>query len=253
MKKICYSLFAAALMLGACSTMYDKPTQEITVKTPGARETICTLKNSMNNVKVRPPETVRINDSDEDLTITCHATSNRSRTLVIHSMTQGTTFLNVMNGFVGGFAVDQATKSLFFYPKMVEVDFEGIDPKPNNLPAYDHFAREHPELTGVEEFRPGWPTLMSDSKNPIPRMKKYSEEEGSADAASDSNSTDTGAESSSAGAQSDQNATADSLTRQYNPGVFDGSRSSGPAPSAAVQDGIAGGSSSEPVRLFSNE
>jgi hypothetical protein len=172
MKRIPLLILSLGL-LASCSTLIKGETQEVLVTTPGARDAECVLNNGEMNYVAYPPETIIISHRPHDLTVSCKASGNRYRQIVFSKKFSDTEKLNILNGIVPGTMVDYGSGALYEYPKTVVVDFTGTPPHAYPQPSYQKDYEENPGMAGVEEFRPGWPSLMRDQYEPVHTMQKY--------------------------------------------------------------------------------
>ncbi len=208
---------AAGLMLASCAYALEGSLQEVTFETLGAENAICYLHEPGFKRTIRPPQTVTVNKSHKTLQLDCSAPGNREQTVYIEPETIDAIALNIGTGLIPGLITDYGTGAMFLYPDLVQVDFTGMRPKPNSLPKYHARDTLPPMKKGLEEFRPGHPELSTDIVVPNAALFKRGEE-------ADENAEGTGEQSAEASAEENTEApatTADELTEQYNPWVFD--------------------------------
>ncbi|MCB9991701.1 MAG: hypothetical protein H6867_10105 [Rhodospirillales bacterium] len=224
---------ALILSLSACASALEKATQEVNVVTPGAHESVCYLDNGEVIYRVWPPQTVRVSKRPGDLKVRCVADGDREKSVTIDTQHQALVLANAFNGFAPGIFIDYHTGAMFAYPETITVDFSDMQAGKMPRPAYDRYLQDNPDLFGMEEFRPGDAALMSDRYEEPVALKKR-EFINSSDFAPIAAPAETGEAGGESG-EGASDASADSLTRQMNPQVFD------PAPSGS----FAGGTSSD--------
>lgn len=153
------------LALAACSTAIEGSQQQVSFKTLGALDAVCEVKAGQEGMvyTVRPPQTIWVNKSMDDLNISCNAPGNRNVTKVVESDIAATTFLNPLTGLVPGLAHDGSSGAMFKYPKEIEVDFTDVMAKSNPLPTYHNLDTLDPEKeAGVEDYGPDTPKASDD-------------------------------------------------------------------------------------------
>ncbi len=156
-------LSGSLLALGACADLVEGQLQPLTVVTPGAQNAMCVVYTDNIKYRVRPPDTIRINKSSEDLVVDCRAPGNRNQTVVIPAAVSGLTLAgNLPTGLVPGASYDYASGAMFQYPKIVSVDFTGMPVTPEDLPAHNNPDIRQPETYDLEEFLPSSPRLNAD-------------------------------------------------------------------------------------------
>jgi hypothetical protein len=230
------------LIVTACSTVLEGPLQEVRVETPGVEGATCFLLRPGLSKRVFPPQTVKITRTNDDLTVRCTAMGNRERSILIENRLSDSAMLNVYNGLLPGILYDYDTGALFKFPDIIRVSFADVLVKPMPLPDYQKFLMENPMIADMEEFRPGQPALQRDRYEEVPTLQPrvpqvFDDASGTSDNAA-------GEEGSAATTSENKNAPtslspAENLTRQMNPGVFDGGSGgiSRPAPPVQYQGG----------------
>lgn len=247
-----FLLGITCLALSACGTAIDGASQKIHVETPGAHDAVCTLENNHLKYKIYTPGSAVIAKRPGPLTVTCEADGNRTKKVVYDEKINDTAFANILNGGLGA-AWDYETGGAFDYPETIVVDFTGVPTSPMPRPNYDRHIEDHPELFGMEEFRPGRSALIRDKyatpyelqkrevipgEESTPAISGFTESDGKGDSQavvgeSGGSSSSSSSSSARSGASSSSDA-AESLTKTMNPAVF------GPS-SAPAGDGFAGG------------
>lgn len=247
------------LALSACGTAIDGASQRIEVVTPGANDAVCTLENNNLKYKIYTPGAAVIPKRPGTLTVSCVADGNRQKTVVYDEKLNDTTYANVLNAGLGA-AWDYETGGAFEYPEKIVVDFTGIPTSPMPKPNYDKHLSEHPELFGMEEFRPGRSALIRDKyetpyelqkrevlpgDDGAPSISGFTNSDANSgeattligdDIGTTSSSSSPAPSSSSQSRSSGSSSDAESLTRTMNPSIF------GPSQSAAPSSGsFAGG------------
>lgn len=244
-----FLLSFTCLALSACGTAIDGASQRIEVVTPGANDAVCTLENNNLKYKIYTPGAAVIPKRPGTLTVTCVADGNRRKTVVYDEKINDTAYANVLNAGLGA-AWDYETGGAFEYPETIVVDFTGIPASQMPRPNYDKHLREHPELFGMEEFRPGRSALIRDKyETPYELQKRETlpGEDGAPSISGFTNADANGGEattlagddigtapsatssapsSSSSSSSSGGSSDAESLTRSMNPSIFGSSQSS---------------------------
>ncbi len=166
------SFLAPLIALGACSYAIDESIQDITLKTPGAHDAVCYVYVDGLRYRMRPPQTLNISKSGEDLEIDCLAPGNRRRKVYIEPAIEDSFYANAVTGMVPGGAWDYASKAMFKYPDVIEISFVGIQPQPEDLPAQNNPDIKQPEEYDLEEFSPGSPRLNEDRHAPVVQIER---------------------------------------------------------------------------------
>lgn len=171
LKKSLYIL--PVLLIASCAYVVDKSYQQLTIRTPGAKNSECDVYADKVRYKFYPPETRNIKNSPDDLVIECMAPGNRDRRVVFESNISKYTSASLVTGFVPGVLWDYASESAFTYPSVVTIDFRNMPPRPSPLPAHNYEDTLQPDNFDLEEFRPGAPRLNSDKYEiRIPLIKR---------------------------------------------------------------------------------
>ena len=148
--------------------------QEVSFETPGARDSMCVVDTGELTYKVYPPETTILMKTSDELVVECFADGNRHRKMVVHPVLSNNTLLNLGNGFIPGFVVDEHTRSNYIYPDIVAVDFTHIPFKKAEQPVY----AQNPAAPNVEDIDPvhgGFPAIhQSDLLPPSPLEERES-------------------------------------------------------------------------------
>lgn len=230
------SILAVSAFLAGCSTMIDKPSQEITIETSGTEGALCFLERPGYSTRVWAPKTLIITKSPDPLEVTCRAPGNREKKVVAEPKVAKSYFANIANGMIPGALVDYETAAMFVYPEKIIVDFSGMQPQQMPAPEYQRTLAENPEIMGMEEFRPGQAALQRDRYSTVPGLQPrrsmaelYSGVAPSASAggAPSAPLRSTGvapiAEAPVVPRVTEGEGAADTLTRSMNPQVFGGS------------------------------
>ncbi len=159
-----FSLLAATALLSltACATILDHSSQPINFQAAGATEVLCDITYAGLKYNVRPPQTITVQKSRDDMQLTCHAAGNRVKTMIIPSSLSGWTFANVSNGIVPGAAYDAETGAMFKYPDVILIDFSDTTAKMDTLPAYHAVDTLDPSIAGTEDMTPNLAKLPDD-------------------------------------------------------------------------------------------
>lgn len=153
---------AVAVLLASCSTVMDGQIQDVTIEAQGASNVLCYMQNRDFSFRFYPPQTLKISKSSDPYTIRCLAAGNLEKTIVVEPKINDDTYLNAVNLGLGA-VVDHASSAMYELPDKIVINFEGMQPKGYDQPAYNAFLDQNPHLKGVEEFRPGQPALMRDA------------------------------------------------------------------------------------------
>jgi hypothetical protein len=159
-------------LLASCSTIMKGQTQAIEVTTPGARDALCILDNGEFKYPVETPHTIIISKAAHDLTVTCNASGNRHKTVVFKKKFSETEKLNIVNGLAPGTIIDYGSGALYEYPDKIAIDFTSMPPRMYPTPTYQQDYEENPAIAGLEEFRPGKPSMLRDQHEIIPSLVK---------------------------------------------------------------------------------
>ncbi len=165
-------LFSSVIALSACAYIVDEPTQDLTVITPGAHNAVCDAYINNIRYRFRPPQTIRVVKSKDDLVLDCLAPGNRRKKVVIEPSIERSFYGNVVTGVVPGAAWDYASEALFVYPSVIEVDFTNTPIREEALPAQNQPDIKQPDEYDLEEFRSGLPQLNADKYAPQMEVKR---------------------------------------------------------------------------------
>ena len=230
--RIFLTFLAVTLFVTGCSTIIDKPTQNVRIETPGTEGAICYLEREDYRTRVWAPKTIRINKAQDPLNVRCLAPGNREKKVVIEPTFPTSTYMNLTN-LMGGALIDYQTGAMFELPEVIEVDFTGMPAKPMPLPAYQQLLEEYPAIADLEEFRPGRSALQRDRHDPGIPMEKINRDFGPAAGQTDSDADTPGNQYKVLGGEKGISSTED-LTRHMNPQVFDSGSSGQNAPPAGT-------------------
>jgi hypothetical protein len=149
------------LLLTGCSSVIFTSSQDMTVVTPGAEKAVCYLERPGFRTRIWTPATIKVTKSRGPMSIDCFASGNRERKVVV---TPGGGPI-VQGGdphFRFTETYDDETAALYRYPDKVVIDFTGVEPSKMPLPDYQRMFQDHPEMVGMEVFRPGEAALPGD-------------------------------------------------------------------------------------------
>jgi hypothetical protein len=166
------SFTALTALCSGCAYVTEGSIQDVTVVTPGATNAQCKLSVGSVKYVYEPPMTRSIQKTDETMEVDCWAPGNRHKVVYIKPNISGPTMYNAGTGIVPGMAWDFASKAMYFYPKVVEVDFTQTEIKPFPLPAQNQDDIRQPEDYDLEEFSPGLPRLNSDRFATNPEIRR---------------------------------------------------------------------------------
>jgi hypothetical protein len=113
---------AGALGLGACASIVEGTSQNVTVTTDPAGA-ICKLSRDGTELAVvnPTPGSVRIGKSKDDVSIRCEKAGHQSGFAGLGSEFQGMTFGNLIFGGIVGVAIDAGSGAMHVYPETVVV------------------------------------------------------------------------------------------------------------------------------------
>ena len=149
---ICFLSLSAALMLGACGTMAEGQTQDITLHTPGASNARCILDNGLR-YPIETGQTIQIMRSFHAMEVDCYAVGNRHMKKTIPAGPNPWSAANVANAGTG-VAYDAASMGLYTYPDVITVDFTGMPTNGFELPDYMNRDMPNPYERAVENMGP---------------------------------------------------------------------------------------------------
>lgn len=144
-------VFAALYLVSGCASIIDGPTQNVTLRTPGATEAECALTNGVK-YKIQTDETVRIMRSHRDLVVDCYASGDRHKQMIIESDFNGWGATNVTNGVVPGTTYDHYSGGLYTYPEIITVDFVGMPTRGFETPDYQNKDAPNPYKQAIESY-----------------------------------------------------------------------------------------------------
>ena len=156
-----FLLFTTLIALGACSYTMDEHIQDLRIVTPGAHGAVCYAYVDKLKYKFRPPQTLNISKSDEDLIVDCLAPGNRRKEVVIKAQIEQSVYANALTAGAGA-VWDYSSGAMFKYPDVVEVNFENMPSRAEDLPAQNKPDIKQPEEYVLEEFKPGSPRMNAD-------------------------------------------------------------------------------------------
>lgn len=220
---------AVAFLLASCSTVVDGQIQDVTIETQGAKNTLCYMQNRDFSFRFYPPQTLKVTKSPDPYTIRCLAPGNREKTIVVEPKAPDSTFFNISNAGAG-VAIDHLSAAMYELPERIVISFEGMQPQGYPQPPYNEFFDDHPDLKGVEEFRPGQPALMRDAGTTVSTLTKREEGDGAGIKLLGADAPAATAEGKSEGTEAvvppvpsnSRAMSADSLTKSMNPHIFGG-------------------------------
>lgn len=154
---------SALLLVTACASIIDGPTQAVRIDTPGATEAECFLVNGVK-YRVVTGETVKIMRSHRDMVVDCYASGDRHKQIVVESSFNGWGAANVTNGVIPGGSYDHYSGGLYTYPEIITVDFVGIPTRGFETPAYQNKDAPNPYKQAIENYGAGTPAIPEDSE-----------------------------------------------------------------------------------------
>jgi len=156
-----YTLALSVVVLGACAYSIDGSVQTVKFATQGAHNAACNVYVNGLKYKVKPPQSLDIYKSKEDLVVDCMAPGNRRQVVYIKPQIESSAAWNAATAGVG-LAWDYASSALFKYPDVVEVNFTDTPVVPQSLPMHNNPDIRQPEDYLLEEFSPTSPRLNAD-------------------------------------------------------------------------------------------
>ena len=145
-------VLSAALMLGACGTMAEGQTQDVTLRTPGASSARCILDNGLR-YPIETGQTIQIMRSFHAMEVDCYAIGNRHITKTIPAGANPWSAANVANAGAG-VGYDAASMGLYTYPDVITVDFTGVPTTGYETPDYMNRDAPNPYEQAVEPMGP---------------------------------------------------------------------------------------------------
>lgn len=220
-----FSAFAALFLVAGCASIIDGPTQNVTLRTPGATEAECNLTNGVK-YKIQTDETVRIMRSRRDLVVDCYASGNRHKQIVIESDFNGWGAANVTNAVVPGATYDHYSGGLYTYPREITVDFVGMPTRGFETPNYQNKDAPNPYKQSIEGYGATTPTIPNDSEYQRRGVEKRNMNMNANPFATDGGVTPMPAPAAPVPAMTPtkpnlSGGTAEELNRSANPAVFD--------------------------------
>jgi hypothetical protein len=163
---------SAVLVLSACATAIEGPTQDLTIHIVGTGKAMCDLQQENARYRAHAPGSVRIQKMNSPLYVRCAAPGNRELSQVLEPSIAATSLTNVANGLVPGMTWDYYSGAMYKYPDRVVMDFSNMPPKPYDEPDYQKVFKVNPDMYSMEEFRPGIPALQSDIGSGVPQIPR---------------------------------------------------------------------------------
>ena len=155
-----------------CASMVEGSVQRLHVETIGAQDAVCDVFVAGFRHRVYPPQDIQIMRNSEDIEIACVAPDNRRQSMQLAPVRQKASNWNALHGWVAGAGYDYFSGAMFAYPEFVAVDFTGIPPVGESLPAHHNSDRSPPRKTGLESYDPRFPALDSD-RPPVTPERLY--------------------------------------------------------------------------------
>jgi hypothetical protein len=113
---------ALALSLGACATITQGSSEDITVNTNPSGANCAINRQDAKIAQIdQTPGTVKIDKTKNDLTIVCDKVGYQQATYMVHSGVEPMTFGNIAIGGLIGWGIDSATGSDNHYDSPVNV------------------------------------------------------------------------------------------------------------------------------------
>lgn len=172
-----FSLFSAslavslALFLSGCGSVFNGPTQKVTLLTPGADHAVCKLHNKDFQYDIVTGETRTIMRSEYDLIVDCDAPGNRQKSIMVERTVTQAGVANITTAGVGAL-YDYYENALFEYPPVITVDFRDVPPKSYGLPEHHAPDIPHPSTVPVTHRGPTTPKIEADRYTPVHVLQK---------------------------------------------------------------------------------
>lgn len=164
-------LLTVFLPLIACGAVTHGPTQEITIRTPGAENARCDVYNEDYRYSMATNETRNIMRSRHPLTVECMASNNRTvKVVVTEEVTDAASYGNITTLGLGA-AYDYFDGSMYEYPSEIVVNFVGVNPDGYDLPAAYNDGQD-PASHAIESYSASEPVLEVDKDNQEPVLLK---------------------------------------------------------------------------------
>ncbi len=151
----------SVLALGACGTMMEGQAQKVTILTPGASESQCTLDNGVRYPAMNG-QTVNVQRSPHSMVIECYGSGDRYQKKIVESTFNPWSAGNVITGVVPGVAYDHVTGGLYEYPDRIEIDFTGTPTRGFETPQYLNKDAPNPYAQAIESYGAAEPKLATD-------------------------------------------------------------------------------------------
>ena len=156
----------SAIALAGCAYATDGAIQDVKFITPGAHGAKCDVYVEKLRYRASPPQTLTLYKTDQDLVVDCRAPGNRHKIIYITPTIEDSAKGNIWNLGVG-LPVDYASKSMYRYPDVIEVNFTDTPVRSQPLPAQNNPDVRQPEDYPLEEFSPSVPRMNKDG-NAVP-------------------------------------------------------------------------------------
>jgi hypothetical protein len=153
-------LLISLVALTSCAYFKEQQIQDITVETPGAENAICYVYVEGFKYKVRPPATLMVSKSSEDLVVDCLAPGNRRKKEIFEPTVSKKIYGDML--FPPFLGWDAASRAIYKYPDIITVDFTHTPVRPEDLPNQNRPDVKQPEEYPMEEILPGEPVRNSD-------------------------------------------------------------------------------------------
>lgn len=163
---------SALVLLSGCAAVVEGQTQMITVKTPGAPYAECRLDNGTVIYRVQSGQTVEVTRNDKDMKVSCLASGNREKEVLVKWAFSDWSAGNVATGIVPGVVYDHFSKAMYVYPDVITVNFTGMPPVSHNQPGYQSADAPKPSYQKIEGYQPTVPQVESDKYEVSPVLRK---------------------------------------------------------------------------------
>lgn len=147
-------VLASVLVLSACASALDSSFQEITLKTPGTDQALCTFENRVMAWQAYSNQTITVQRNKEDLKVFCRAPGNREARVIIDRDLNPWALADIVTGIVPGVTYDHFSGALYDYPDVITIDFASQPIRAMEAPQYDHADAPKVSAQGIENYDP---------------------------------------------------------------------------------------------------
>tara|TARA_R110001592_G_scaffold16881_14_gene71732 strand:- start:23135 stop:23818 length:684 start_codon:yes stop_codon:yes gene_type:complete len=142
------TVLSSTLILGGCGYSMQSSNQDITFLSSDVQDAKCLVSVDNRTYHVRPPQTVSIKSSANDMKVKCTAEGSKDVELVIAAKNEK----RAIWGAPAGKAWNYTSESLNNYPDVVTIDFSRVEVAPVASSELYNEDMMQPELQDLEEF-----------------------------------------------------------------------------------------------------